>query len=73
MNKIQERITVVCGRIVETSIADEAMAEVYATGLQAMLTSLEDNDFFGTEGQCDPRGDQRDEEWSMDNVQGLDD
>lgn len=29
-------------------------------------------DAFGTEGQCDPRGDFRDGEWSMKRVQGVD-
>ena len=31
-----------------------------AEAFNEMLDALANNDFFGTEGQCDPRGDQRD-------------
>lgn len=34
--------------------------EVWFEAFNEMLDSLASDDFFGTEGQCDPRGDQRD-------------
>lgn len=33
--------------------------KVIASRLNALLDDLVDEDFFGTEAQCDPRGDQR--------------
>lgn len=35
-------------------------AEIIAEELNVMLDNLLNDDFFGTEGQCDPRGDHRD-------------
>ena len=34
-------------------------AQVYAEELERILNSLSEEDFFGTEAQCDPRGDRR--------------
>lgn len=34
--------------------------KVWADSLEEMLNDLQNDDFFGTEGQTDPRGDQRD-------------
>jgi len=68
----QQRVMLVLRRIskaVEDS-ADDAAA--YAGALDAVLDELQGEDFFGTEGQCDPRGDFRDDEWSMYRVQGVD-
>jgi len=33
---------------------------IWVEALNTMLDDLLSDDFFGTEGQCDPRGDQRD-------------
>lgn len=52
-----------------TEVSD---ADVIAGELEGMLTELAGQDFFGTEGQNDPRGDFRNGEWSMDRVEGLD-
>jgi hypothetical protein len=38
---------------------DKGDAKVYAEAVNVMLDQLLDEDFFGTEGQCDPRGDHR--------------
>lgn len=38
---------------------DKDDAEAYAEALDPVLDELYREDFFGTEGQCDPRGDHR--------------
>jgi len=40
----------------------EAEKKVWSDSVNKMLDKLRDEDFFGTEGQLDPRGDNRDEE-----------
>lgn len=67
------RICLVLDRIKEAVIADIDDAEMYALALDEMLTNMQNEDAFGTEGQCDPRGDQRNGEWSMGCVEGFDD
>lgn len=44
---------------------DEYFAEMLADELEPWLDSLASDDFFGTERQCDPRGDMRVREWSI--------
>ena len=39
---------------------DEEESEIWCEALNEMLDSLLNDDFFGTEGQLDPRGDHRD-------------
>lgn len=39
---------------------DPIDAKIYAKEINDMLDRLKSEDFFGTEGQCDPRGDHRD-------------
>lgn len=70
--KTQERIALVLKRMAEQCAASEDDAEVYAQELAPVLDELHGNDFFGTEGQDDPRGDFREGDWSMDRVQGID-
>lgn len=41
-------------------ILDSSDAAVGCRAFDAMLDELFDEDYFGTEGQCDPRGDRRD-------------
>lgn len=43
--------------------------EQYAEVLDDILDSIASDDGFGTEQQCDPRGDFRDQQWSMWNVE----
>lgn len=38
----------------------ELDTEVFNEELHFFLDRLREDDYFGTEGQCDPRGDQRD-------------
>jgi hypothetical protein len=40
--------------------ADRQEKIVWADELNDMLDTMRDGDFFGTDGQCDPRGDNRD-------------
>ncbi len=66
-----ERVKLVLRRIVEM-IDDEDDAEVFSEHLDDMLDEMAEQDFFGTERQCDPRGDFRSSEWSMWFVDGID-
>lgn len=71
MNKQQKRTIKVLERMIELCKNDESDAEMFADVLQPMLHGLHREDAFGTEGQCDPRGDFRDGNWSMTKVQGV--
>jgi hypothetical protein len=71
-NKTQERVMLVLDRIKEIVAADEDEAQLWSEELERLLTDIHQQDGFGTEGQNDPRGDFRDGEWSMDDVQGYD-
>lgn len=52
-------------RIIKQCQDDEEDMLIYIDELDMMLDSLYQNDFFGTEGQNDPRGDHRVQEWSL--------
>jgi hypothetical protein len=67
------RIKTVFERILSSVQNDPDMADMYMEVLDEMLTDLQSSDAFGTEGQCDPRGDQRNGEFSMNCVEGIDD
>lgn len=74
MSRAKKRIKVVLERLVEFTYddVDDSTANVLAEQFECMLEELHGEDFFGTEGQCDPRGDFRDGTWSMYKVQGID-
>ncbi len=72
MTPAQQRTTLVLTRMLAMAQNSEDDAEMLAEGLDAMLDDIASNDGFGTEQQCDPRGDFRNGEWSMDRVEGLD-
>ena len=72
MTKTQQRLAVVLDRIKAMSATSEDDAEMFSGCLNEMLDDLQDADAFGTEGQYDPRGDQRDGWWSMHRVEGVD-
>lgn len=58
-------------KIIDLVKEDEFFAEELAEVLETFLDSIAAQDGFGTERQCDPRGDFRDREWSLlDEVQG---
>lgn len=44
----------------------------WSSDFEDFLNELASDDAFGTEGSTDPRGDFRNGEWSMFNVEGLD-
>lgn len=70
----QRRVLKVLEVISATVEDDEDEAEFWAGELDNLLDNLRDHDCFGTEGQCDPRGDFRDGDWSLQDgpVQGVD-
>lgn len=72
MNKQQLRVTTVLERMTGMAKEDEEYAEMFAIGLEDMLGNIASNDGFGSEMQCDPRGDGRDDNYSIDYVQGID-
>ncbi len=72
MTKTQERVLKVLERITTAVQKDADDAEAFSDYLDVMLDDLHGEDFFGTEGQLDPRGDFRDDNWSMKRVQGVD-
>lgn len=72
MNKTQKRTILVLERMIEQCKEDNINADVFAEMLEPMLRELHGEDFFGTEGQCDPRGDFRNGRWSMKKVEGID-
>lgn len=68
----QKRVAKVLERMREAALDSDDDAQMFAELLEAGLTELHGEDAFGSEGQCDPRGDFRDGTWSMSHVQGLD-
>lgn len=78
MTKNQARVLKVLERMREQVAQDKEMAAMYADALEGMLGDISCEDGFGTEGQCDPRGDQRTADdngwavWTMGNVEGVD-
>ena len=73
MNKTQLRISYVLSKLSMLAIEDEDFAVAFYNDLENLLTNIHSQDGFGTEGQNDPRGDFRDDDWSMDNIHGIDD
>lgn len=53
----QEVLGVITKRFVETN--DKNEKKCWIDSVNDWLDELRDNDFFGTEGQLDPRGDNR--------------
>jgi len=72
MNKKQKRVIKVLERMIEEIKTDEYFAEILIDELETILTNIHNDDGFGTEGQCDPRGDFRNGTWSMKKVEGVD-
>ena len=72
LNPQQERLKLVLSRMIDMIMDDDKDAEIIAEELENMLDELHDKDFFGTEGQTDPRGDHRNGNWSIDHVEGID-
>jgi len=56
---------IVMERMIKMAEEEEHYLEYFVEDINNMLDSQNEDDMFGTEGQCDPRGDFRDGEWSM--------
>lgn len=70
----QKRVIAVLDRIKKTCFEDADEACCYGEALDQMLEDLLSEDFFGTGGATDPRGDQREGTWSVEyRVEGIDD
>jgi len=73
MELAQKRVLKVLSRMKMMVEESEDDALLFSGDLDNMLENMSMNDAFGTEGQMDPRGDMRDDTYSMDFVQGVDD
>jgi hypothetical protein len=65
MRKVQKNVVTVLKRMVASAEKDAGDAEMFSEGLENMLDDIHMDDGFGTEGQCDPRGDSRNGKWSI--------
>ena len=73
MNIKQKRTVKVLENMIALVKEDEDYAQMFSVSLECELSDMRCGDAFGTEGQSDPRGDQREgDEFSMDYVQGID-
>ena len=68
----QERVAKVLERLATLAADSEEDADMLVDSLEAMLEDIACMDGFGTERQSDPRGDGRNGNWSMKNVEGVD-
>lgn len=68
--KLRNNIVTVLTRLTEqVKMMDEESVEAFAGSLDTFFDDLRSNDFFGTEGQLDPRGDFREGTWSIKKIQ----
>jgi hypothetical protein len=77
MNQVEQatkRLHKVLDNIKRMSEEDGDYAIMFSEVLDPVLDNMLNDDAFGSEGQCDPRGDQRNSDfaWSMDRVEGVD-
>ena len=57
--KIVKTMNAVWQKLMESIAHDKDREQAVAEEFNRMLDTLLGEDFFGTEGQCDPRGDHR--------------
>jgi hypothetical protein len=69
MNKTQKNVITVLERMVQMAKDNNDDAKMFSDAMQFMLEDIHSNDGFGTEGQCDPRGDFRNGKWSMSKIE----
>jgi len=65
----QANVCVVLNRLSDLAKSDEDYADMLSYWLEDFLDRIKRTDGFGTEGQNDPRGDFRNGEWTMDNIE----
>jgi hypothetical protein len=70
--KQQERVAKVLDNMKAMALDDDDVAGMFSEGLEFYLNDLHRDDAFGSEGQCDPRGDFRNGDWGMGKVEGID-
>jgi hypothetical protein len=64
--QIQKNVVKVTGRLLLALADDEGLCEHFADCLETFLDEVACDDGFGTERQCDPRGDFRNrDDWSI--------
>jgi len=68
----QQRLETVLARIKDMAAKDSDDRSMFIDALELMLNDLQSQDAFGTESQCDPRGDGRNGIWSMKRIEGID-
>lgn len=73
LNIEQVRLNKVLDRLKGLNKSDPDFSGDFSPLLDNLLEELHQCDFFGTEGQSDPRGDFRNDDWSMNRVEGVDD
>ena len=70
MTKAQKNIKIVLTRLIAfTEQTDKESATILSARLNDFLDELCGEDFFGTEGQLDPRGDASKDRYTMDRIQ----
>jgi hypothetical protein len=67
--KAQKNCIIVLNRLAKACEEDADFANAFKDDLEGVLNGIHSDDGFGTEGQCDPRGDFRNGYWSMDLVE----
>lgn len=65
MTKLQKNVATVLRRMADAAEKNLDDAEMFADALEPLLDEIHMDDGFGTEGQCDPRGDFRNGKWSI--------
>lgn len=65
----QSNVCVVLNRLSDLAKSDNDYADMLAELLEEFLNEIHALDGFGTEGQNDPRGDFRNGNWSMGNIE----
>jgi hypothetical protein len=74
VNAQQKRVLKVLDRMKQLVKEDANNADAFSEMLEEGLENLNSQDFFGTEGQNDPRGDFRNGDWGMFHaIEGVDD
>jgi hypothetical protein len=66
---LKHNVKTVLMRIIEQLDDNDCYVDFYAEDLESMLNTNLGDDMYGTEGQCDPRGDFRNGKWSMWNIE----
>lgn len=69
--KAQNNCVTVLNRLATMCEEDADFAATLVDDLQTMLDKIHSQDGFGTEGQCDPRGDFRNGQWTMNKIEPV--